>query len=429
MRRLTPPLIALALAGASVACDDAELIDNDPRCVIEAPATISAGLPGDTTRIPAAAQCAGLANPRIVWSTTTPEILAVDPTTGTLVARRAGTGIVSAAVPEAPGATRTIQVVVDPCPVGPSSIAVRNALTLVPGGAGVLPLTFNFARCTQPRDSTVTLTSADTSVVAIDARGLLVGRRTGATTVTVVSRANPAIRVSVPVAVGSAGPLVSALTVSPVAVTLGALDTVRVRATVTLGAGTPPGTSTAVTYHSDDRCAVQVDSTGLVTALGFGSGVTRTVSVAAVAAPTVSQQVRVTLRDPPPGPSIGLASLTTGAPPAPVDPTAVRGTITATAFVARAILSGPGRVELWLGGRLAAAAPLARFTPGEAFTRVPLTVNTAARDSAGVALYPNGARVLEIRVHSDGIAAVPGCPTLPAGLVGVTTQGVTLANP
>jgi uncharacterized protein YjdB len=415
--------LILASAGAALAaCEADELSVVGPPCAIQSADVWGGLLPGDSTRLAASVFCSDVANPRLVWSTSTPDVVRVDANTGLLVALRSGLGVVSAAVAHAPDVSRRIEVIVQPCPVAPRAIAVTpSSLTLVPGGVGVLRVSMTFAPCAQARDTSYALVSSDTTVVSIDASGRVVGRRPGAAAVSVIPNAYPNMRAVASVVVSAPLVPVVGLTATPASLVLGVLDTARVRGSVTLGQGAPPGTSTAVTFRAADPCAAHVDSTGLVTALR-GGGET-TISVAAVASPTVAQPVRVTLLPPPRGPSLFLAAL------APADPSALRGTVTATAGIARHAFLGGGRVELWLGGRLAASTPLARFTPGEQVTRVPLSVNTSARDSAGAPLYPNGARELELRVLSDGIPAVPGCAALPAGLWGSTRLAVTLANP
>lgn len=173
--------------------------------------------------------------------------------------------------------------------------------------------------------------------------------------------------------------------------------------------------SAAVFRSVGDSCVARVSATGVVTGVGPGEagvqilatqdGTTWTLGVpVTVAEPAV---LRLTLQ-----------SITSGAPPVAVSPTALRGAIVVTANADPSLFEA---VELRLAGRTVATQPIATTAAGTVSLAFP--VNTALRDAAGQPLYPNGATTLELRGARRAYA--PGCL---AGSATVT-QNVTIANP
>jgi hypothetical protein len=143
-----------------------------------------------------------------------------------------------------------------------------------------------------------------------------------------------------------------------------------------------------------------------------------------VALPTVTQAVTVTVVGR--GPSLVFGAITAGDPPVEVDPRALRGTVAVTVNVRSDLVAGPQRVELRLAGRTVGVMQLPTPTPDAPIYRpATFTVNTAARDAAGAALYPNGAQTLELAAEW-GCAGASGPCTPQTALV---QQRLTLANP
>jgi hypothetical protein len=118
-----------------------------------------------------------------------------------------------------------------------------------------------------------------------------------------------------------------------------------------------------------------------------------------------------------------IQSLTTGTPPQPVDPAAVRGTVTLTANVGAELVPAAGsRLELRAAGRLVAAA-VAR--PAGEYVSVPLTVATDARDAGGARLVPNGPQQWAVSLF---IGAAPRAGCSPAHVVTIV-QELSVTNP
>jgi hypothetical protein len=175
---------------------------------------------------------------------------------------------------------------------------------------------------------------------------------------------------------------------------------------------------TPTTLSVADSCVARVSASGLVTAIGPGWTQVR-VELSAMGQ-TYSTTVPVTVGE------LAVLRLTihsiwAGSPPQPVDLTAVRGTITVVANVDIATF---GSAELRLAGRSVGSQvfPLESGVPS-APASVGFVVNTAARDSTGQPLYPNGPQTLEVRATRRPYAA--GCP----GGTGTIQQSLTLANP
>ncbi len=370
------------------------------------PASISA-VPGDTVRIRLTDDRGRTVRPTVLGVTGT---AATIDTAGLVTARVPGTGVVSiTAVIDGVTATASVPVTVLGFTLTPASASVA------PGGG-----TFTF-RPTFVGDSarygTLVWSSSDTSVATVGADGRVVGRNnTGVVRITAVSSVDPRLRAEAEVAVACGCPTVQSLTVTPITVTLQPGATQQLTASVVIPVGAPASVSRDVTYASSDTTVATVSATGLITARRNG---TATVTVAAVAAPTVTQQVAVTVRDPH-GDRITIQSVTAGDPPANVDLNAVRGRIRLT--VNASALFDIRRAELWVAGRRAAVREdIGRATTGD-LTTFTLDVDTAERDAAtGARLYPNGTTTFELRVEYLVGGSAPQSATI--------QLQATLANP
>jgi hypothetical protein len=429
LRRPHPILVVVAAAFLLGACDTTE--PSRRSCEVTLGALGLTLDVGDSVSLSGTARCVDVAAPKLGFVSSAPDVVAVD-ANGRLVALKSGSAVITASVVGVAGTPATVPVSVNPC-----TAARLTGIHLFPSSATLVVGAQTQARavlvgptCAVAADSGVTFTSADTSVATVSAAGVITARAKPGyqTTITATAHGNPSLRATTTVTVVPP-PFLATLQVSPTSVALAPLDTARLTATVTLPAGTPAGTTTAVTFRSADSCVARVSTDGLVVA-GPSYGAATAITVSWVAAPGLAQQVPVKLTPtPPPGPSLTIRSITTGSPPQPADPNALRGVVTITAALARPVLPTGGRAELWLGSTLAATTTFAAPAPGEQFTALDLTVNTAKTDASGRPLFANGLRTFEVHVFSDGAPLVAGCPTLPAGLVGVVQQSVTLANP
>jgi hypothetical protein len=283
--------------------------------------------------------------------------------------------------------------------------------------------------CTVVTDTTFAFASLDTTIAVVDATGLVTGRRPGQVAVRASLVASPTITASIPVTVTSALAPLAGISVSPSRIVLPIWGTQPLTAVVSLAAGAPAGTSTAVVYRSSDACVARVTAGNTLTA---GAAGTATITAIAVADTSVQADVQVvvgTIRGPL---RVAFQSITSGTPPAPVDIAAIRGRVTVTVNVDPSELSGGARFELALAGRIVATTllPPMRGT----FEPVPVTttVDTDARDAAGARLYPNGPQLL-VATFSYGapVSPFPECGTSSPRMDQQATvqQPVTLANP
>lgn len=140
-------------------------------------------------------------------------------------------------------------------------------------------------------DLSVNWTSRAPAIASIDSSGQVSALTAGSVTLVAISRANPAIGDSVVVAVRA--PRITSFTISPTSLELPVGDTLTLQPTLTA----EPGANSRITWSSDARAVVSVDSTGRLTAVAAGGPVTvrarpvsnpsleRTITVRVVAAP------------------------------------------------------------------------------------------------------------------------------------------------
>jgi len=125
-------------------------------------------------------------------------------------------------------------------------------------------------------DKVVTWESSDSSVATVDATGLVTAKAIGAGVLITVVTHDGGHQASVNVTVDPAATVipVEAVKATPQSMVLTAIGQTR---WVTASIGPVNATDKAVTWESTDPSVASVDSTGLVTARGIGSGVFITV--------------------------------------------------------------------------------------------------------------------------------------------------------
>jgi uncharacterized protein YjdB len=408
--------LSTTLGAALGACDQSVRID-DPPTITLTPASITA-VPGDTVRVRVTTSGSG-AQPvsAVLVSAPTNDVVRVDQG-----------GLVTAVAPGSAVLTVTFnvngQTVTGSIPVAVLGITLEPRQATIAEG-GVVSLRATVVGDFQSYGG-LRWSSSDSSVATVDQGGTVRGLRGGVARIAVTAASNPRVRAEAAITVMCTASFVGSLTVSPSSMTLqtGASQQINASGTLNARCGEPATPLRDFGYRSSDTTIATVSATGLVTARRGG---TATVTVFPTIAPSITQAIPVTVRDPARGPAIGFASITTGDPPVSVDPSAVRGTIVVTANVqAELVATGPVRLELRLAGRTVGVVQLPAAPLGSIeFARATFTVNTAARDAAGAALYPNGAQTLELAAEW-GCAGASGPCTPQTALV---QQRLTLANP
>jgi hypothetical protein len=174
-------------------------------------------------------------------------------------------------------------------------------------------------------------------------------------------------------------------------------------------------------FRSSDSCVAYVTPEGRLFGGRHGQA---TIGVSARGLPDRVASIATTVRAPA-ALRVTIQSLTTGTPAAPVDPSAVRGTVTVNANVDASLL--PAGLELALGGRLVEARDVPAPSGG-GLVPLAFVVNTAARDTVDESpLFANGFQYLTLTVAPRRRPPVPGCPE---ELDRQTLRlAVTLANP
>jgi uncharacterized protein YjdB len=321
-------------------------------------------------------------------------VTAVAPGTAGIVARStadntaAGTASVTVvAAPPAP--TVTLQIVPSAAPV-----QVGSTLQLVGVVGGSSNQTVNWIS-TDPTIATVGPTS---------------GVVTGVSVGTVVIQGRPAADntvVQTAVITVQAGPTPPQVTISvtPTQATTSVGDSVRFVASVQ----GPAGVSQNVTWSSlTPTIATVTAATGWATGVAPGTAVLR-VCADADTTRCIDVSLNVTATPPPPPPpSISIASILTPGG-IPINPTAVAGQIDATVNISAVPANNVRSVSLLIApvGNPAGAVEICRqdFTPALGTTQSVATINcpinTAAVDSAGRPLFPNGNYVISAVAYTN----------------------------
>lgn len=296
-------------------------------------------------------------------------------------------------------------------------IAGGEELIIVAGTSGPVRA---LATCDRGTPEPIRWSVSDPRAATVDPTGLVVGLVPGEVTLVAEIGGRAPARAEKPLIV--APPYI--LLPSPTELSLvPRRSTVLSVATIALNV-TPPGFPRALDFRSADTCVAQITPAGLVTA---GRPGTTDVIVTLRAAPGVQQRIPVTVGVPAAG-QLAIQSVTTaGASPVPVDPTAVRGRIALTVSLANGIVAQEGgRLDVRLGGRLAASVLLSRAANDAGEIRTPIVVDTEARDAFGARLFPNGPQPLSVTLVVPDVTPAGGCPF---NLGSTVVREVTVANP
>ena len=426
-------LVATAASAALACAGDSTAADATPCLLTTDTPSLSVAL-GQTAQVRATSSCARLGAALVRWTSSAPDVVAVDSLTGVATALRTGDATLHATIPGERSAAIDVRVSVS-CPalpeIGPT--LTPATLTLATGGVGRVRASMRRSlgapTCTVVTDTAFTFASLDTTIAVVDATGLVTGRRPGQAVVRASLAASPTVAASLPVTVTSALAPLAGISISPTRLALPTWGTQPLTAVVSLAAGAPAGTSTAVVFRSSNACVARVTAGDTLTA---GVAGTATITALAVADTNVQADVQVVV-----GPTRGplrftLQSITSGTPPTPADIGALRGRVAVTVNVDPSALSGGARFELALAGRIVATTPVSPVRGTFEPVPVTTTVDTDARDAAGARLYPNGPQKLVATLgYGAPVSPFPECDTSSPGINQQATiqLQVTLANP
>jgi uncharacterized protein YjdB len=220
------------------------------------PSTASVGV-GDTTRLSAAILPANATNQKVVWSSSNTSVVSVDgtgfvrgvsPGTATITvttneSQKTASSTVTAANIAVSGVTVT----------STASVGVNNSTTLV---AAVQP-----ANAT---NKTLTWSTSDAGIVSVSQSGVLTGLSPGTATVMVTTQDGAKTAGSV---VTVSNVLITSVTLSKSAATVGVGDTTSIKATIA-----PLNASNkTVVWSSSNPSVATVNATGIVTAVAVGN--------------------------------------------------------------------------------------------------------------------------------------------------------------
>ncbi|MGZ8490911.1 MAG: Ig-like domain-containing protein [Gemmatirosa sp.] len=258
---------------------------------------------------------------------------------------------------------------------------------------------------------------SDTTIATVSATGLVTGRRRGNVALNAETIGANAVRASVPVHVEPPYDVI----ITPRRFDLLPLMRQAFNLSVVPTDVTPAGFPSTARLQSSDSCVAIVDANGFVATGRMG---TATLTARLTAAPDVRDSVLVTVAIPS-GARTFVAGISDAATGEVADPRALRGRV--TVLVNLLYPNTGGRIEVRLGGRVAGTLLLAPpLTPLSASTRLPLTIDTDARDATGARRFPNGAQALDAVLIVPDAPGLPGCPVVNLG--DSDSQQVTLAN-
>jgi uncharacterized protein YjdB len=220
------------------------------------PSTASVGV-GDTTRLSAAILPANATNQKVVWSSSNTSVVSVDGT-GLVRGVSPGTATITVTTNEsqktASSTVTAANIAVSGVTVTPTaSVGVNNSTTLV---AAVQP-----ANAT---NKTLTWSTSDAGIVSVSQSGVLTGLSPGTATVTVTTQDGAKTASSV---VTVSNVLITSVTLSKSAATVGVGDTTSIKATIA-----PVNASNkTVVWSSSNPSVATVNATGIVTAVAVGN--------------------------------------------------------------------------------------------------------------------------------------------------------------
>jgi uncharacterized protein YjdB len=220
------------------------------------PSTASVGV-GDTTRLSAAILPANATNQKVVWSSSNTSVVSVDGT-GLVRGVSPGTATITVTTNEsqktASSTVTAANIAVSGVTVtSTASVGVNNSTTLV---AAVQP-----ANAT---NKTLTWSTSDAGIVSVSQSGVLTGLSPGTATVMVTTQDGAKTAGSV---VTVSNVLITSVTLSKSAATVGVGDTTSIKATIA-----PLNASNkTVVWSSSNPSIATVNATGIVTAVAVGN--------------------------------------------------------------------------------------------------------------------------------------------------------------
>jgi uncharacterized protein YjdB len=409
-------ITALAVLGA-LACAD-EVIR--PQCVL-VPSVDSIELTlGQTAEMRATPSCVGVAAPRVRWTSSAPDVVAVDSLAGVVTARQVGEATLHAWVVGVASDTADVRVRVN-CAATPTIAPTITPQTLVLPVGGTARLQASVPRpCGAPPDTVFAWQSLDASIATVDATtGVVTAIRVGQTVVRATQVANPTVSASVPVTVTAPNGSGVSLAVAPTNVVLPPAGTVTLTTSVTLPPSAPPGTSTGVAFRVADSCVARVSASGVVT--GGALGLT-TLTVLARADTNVRTTVGVQVGPPMLRPFL-VQSIATFPSLVPIPFDSLHGTIAVTLGVDPLLIPGGGTVELILAGRSAASGVVPARRGTFALVPVTLSFDVDRRDPSGARVYAVGPQMLV------GVLTTNPSEPIFAGCAAVPTQFFSFKQP
>ncbi|WP_309672567.1 Ig-like domain-containing protein [Gemmatimonas sp.] len=210
-------------------------------------------------------------------------------------------------------------------------------------------------------DQSLTWRSSDPRRVSVTPSGIIRGVSVGPAVITVQSDADPTFSSAIAVSVLPRYTGVTAISASPLVMTLIPGQTQSIAATVTAD----PGVSRAVRYSMDNAAVATVSATGVVTAVAIGS--TR-LTVRSVVDTSAQTTVPITVRAPT-GARVSIQAVTSRGTGLPVD-----------------LLNVQGQVDV-----------LVNLEPGEAqLARLDLVVSNAGRDTVVASQSFNAAQAAQV---------------------------------
>ena len=290
-------LVASAASIALVACGDDVTVVTPPPNITLNPAQLTCTV---GQQVAAGVTVTGGSNPTVSFAAGNNNIAVTGSgTAATVTCNTVGASSVTVTVTSGGQTfTSSIPVTISAAQSPVLSVSVSpNQATIAQGGTVQLTPVVVTAPGAPATATAVTFTSLQTNIATVDANGVVRGVAPGIATIRVVPTAAPNLVAVATITVQDASALIQSLSVQPSAVTLQTGTTQTVAANVTLSPNAPAGTSRGVTFTSSDTSVATVSATGVITARRNGTAV---ITVASQAAPTVTQTVAVTVRDPAP---------------------------------------------------------------------------------------------------------------------------------
>lgn len=237
---------------------------------------------GDTTRLTATVLPANASNKVVSWKSSDPSVAVVS-STGLVTGIGPGTAVITVTTAEG---SKTAVALIRAANIPVTSVVIDSATATVGvNNTKKLTATVSPANAT---NKAVNWSSSDTTVIKVDANGLLTGKAPGTATITVTTQDGSK---TASIIATSANILLNNVTLSKTALTLGKGDT----ATIKAGVSPANASNTAIGWTSTDTTIATVNSAGFITALKAGSA---TITATAMDSGHVAGSLPLTVIDP-----------------------------------------------------------------------------------------------------------------------------------